>query len=162
MYLIPAKAIVQAFWYLYFRYISFEMGYESPAAQNVAYGCGDLHKTEQVLGAFMDSGSQILLKFYLENHLNQENTFDNFEAFICNCYMMWSSDMFLAVLLWRLGYANAIFSTLCAARTWFHLFFRFQSPSLSETFSLLWLWLGVDARRNVWSCTPYNWNSHRR
>ena len=50
------------------------MGYESPAAQNVAYGCGDLHKTEQVLGAFMDSGSQILLKFYLENHLNQENT----------------------------------------------------------------------------------------
>ena len=144
MYLIPAKAIVQAFWYLYFRYISFEMGYESPAAQNVAYGCGDLHKTEQVLGAFMDSGSQILLKFYLENHLNQENTFDNFEAFICNCYMMWSSDMFLAVLLWRLGYANAIFSTLCAARTWFHLFFSLSITltigNFLFTLTMTWRW----------------------
>ena len=41
-----AKSIVQAFWLPYFKNIFVELGYESPAALNVAFSCGDLHKVQ--------------------------------------------------------------------------------------------------------------------
>ena len=45
-----AKAIVHAFWDVYFRDICYEFGYETDNALTVAYNCSDLHKTDQVLG----------------------------------------------------------------------------------------------------------------
>ena len=53
------------------------------AAQNIAFGVHDLHKADQVLGAFLDSGSQTLVKFYKENKPGDgEFNFEDFEMFI--------------------------------------------------------------------------------
>ena len=42
-----AKSIAQAFWQPYFKNIFIELGYETPAALNVAFSCGDLHKVNE-------------------------------------------------------------------------------------------------------------------
>ena len=45
-----AKAIVHCYWDVYFKNISFQLGYESPVAQQCAFNCTDLHKTDMLLG----------------------------------------------------------------------------------------------------------------
>ena len=45
-----AKSIIHTYWEVFFKAICYQLGYESPAAQNVAFGCSDMHKTDQILG----------------------------------------------------------------------------------------------------------------
>ena len=80
---IQAKSIRQGYWTPFFKDISIQLGYESMAAQNIAFGVHDLHKADQVLGAFLDSGSQILVQFYQENRTgNGEFNYEEFKSFI--------------------------------------------------------------------------------
>ena len=66
-----------------FRRISEELGYKSPSALSVAHSASDLHKEDQMLAVFMESATQVLIKFYLENKSSHEElTCDRFFEFM--------------------------------------------------------------------------------
>ena len=101
-----AKAIFNIYWKPYFEPISVLLGYESPSALLVAHNCTDLHKSDQVLAAFMKSGSEVLVRIYLEYCKKEKKDIsaDGFFQYIDACDNPNIKLLQVAVFTHTLGY----------------------------------------------------------
>ena len=75
------KSMVNMLWDVYFQGIAVRFGYSSPKAQQTAQACSDLHQADQMLAAFMESGSETLAKLYSEMVRKEEQSVDGFTQF---------------------------------------------------------------------------------
>ena len=89
----------------YFKNIFIQLGFESPAAQNVAFSCADLHKADQVLGFMLESGMQVLVQLYLNSLSNGETeSAESFFAYVENTENVNIKLLRDVVLRYCLGY----------------------------------------------------------
>jgi hypothetical protein len=77
-----AKAILSLFWDSHFKHIAVRLGYTSPKALQMAKDCSDLHQTDQILAAMMETGAEVLGKYYIQHSDNTQTSTNNFLNFL--------------------------------------------------------------------------------
>lgn len=98
------KAIMAFLWEPFFKEIAKRLGYLSIPALEVAKKCSDLHKSDQILAVFLQAGSEILAKYYMEYSMDEEKTVQGFLSYLYlneNPNIIFLRD---AVFDWVLGY----------------------------------------------------------
>lgn len=79
------KAIFKFLWDPFLKSVAERLGYCSTKALQIAHDCSDLHKSDLILAVFMEAGSQILGKYYLDNSSEEFKSPQGMMVFLENC-----------------------------------------------------------------------------